>query len=93
MEAIIEDVDQGEWKHIDEVFSWDEQELYADEVGLYNEFEKLAVDQRPHELPDYANDIRYKLKQLLSLIETHKPRYTISRMSPLFLSHRDHEHS
>jgi len=67
MEPIVE-ADMVELKDIDEFFSWDE-----DEDEFYNEFEEFALEERPNDLPDYANDIRYNLKQLLSHMQTREP--------------------
>lgn len=72
MEAVVEE-DRGTLQDIDEFFCWDEEEGVTDE--FYNEFEQFASHERPNELPDYANDIRNKLQELLSGLRTREPRY------------------
>jgi len=71
METAIEE-ELEELKDIDEFFTWDEDE---DEDEFYNEYEQLTREKRSNELLDYANDIRNKLKQRLSGVQTREPRY------------------
>jgi len=75
MEPAVEEYLE-ELKDIDEFFSWDE-----DEDEFYNEFEQFAREESPNEVSAYANDIRNKIKQLLSGVQTREPRYRISAVS------------
>jgi len=82
-ESVVEkdqEEEEEELKDIHEFFSWEEDES---EYQLCNEFEELPVEEGQNELTDYANDIIYQLKEMLSRVQTRKPsyRFKFSRMS------------
>jgi len=75
METIVEDEeDWNELKDIDDYFSVDEDEDEDENDELCNEIGNSAKEESFDELSGYASNIRNKLKQHLSRVQTRTER-------------------